>query len=153
VTRAWRIGFRGGLTLEDLPFGSTLADGRWHLASQRRPVVYAAGSRALAQLEKRVHCNGSTPKDQALIRLELPRGAALLDARDLGLAEDWRSSSASTQAIGLEWLASRRSLGLWVPSYVVPQESNLLLNPAHARYAEVRVVVEQDPFEFDPRIF
>ena len=48
------------------------------------------------------------------------------------------------------WLASKSSLGLWVPSFVEPAENNLLLNPAHPDYARVRLVVEKNPFVFDP---
>ena len=53
----------------------------------------------------------------------------------------------------MRWLASRSSLGLWVPSFVEPAENNLLLNPAHPDYARVRLVVEKNPFIFDPRLF
>ncbi len=119
-----------------------------------RAVVYTAGSRALAQLEKRVHCNGFEPVDQALLRLELPAGAPLLDAaRDLSLPPDWRDDESITQALGDTWFLSGRSLGLWVPSFVEPREQNLLLNPLHPRYVDVRVEVEIADFHFDPRLF
>ncbi len=130
--------------------------GRWHvpLLEGGRAVVYTAGTRALAQLEKRVHCNGFQPADQALVRLELPDGAPLLDAeRDLHLPAGWRDDETVTQALGDAWFASKRSLGLWVPSFVEPREQNLLLHPLHPRYAEVKVIVEVADFRFDPRLF
>ena len=53
----------------------------------------------------------------------------------------------------MRWLASKSSLGLWVPSFVEPAENNLLLNPAHPDYAKVGLVVEKNPFTFDPMLF
>ena len=152
----WRICYNGDLNLAGLAYGSTLGPGRWHLAPPMGlPVVYAASSRALAQLEKRVHANGVPPVRQALIRLEMPLHAITLDAvTDLALqTPKWREDEGYTQDIGTQWLDSRTSLGLWVPSIVEPQERNLLINPAHPQYSEITVAVEVMDFEFDPRLF
>ncbi len=152
----WRICFNGDLSLAGLPYGSTLGPGRWHLPPPSGlPMVYAASSRALAQLEKRVHANGVAPIKQALIRLELPIGAVILDAHnDLALESPrWRLDEGYTQGIGVDWLQSTTSLGLWVPSVVEPQERNLLINPAHPQYTSIAVVTEILNFEFDPRLF
>ena len=102
----WRICHNGDLTLAGLPYGSTLGPGRWHLPPPGGPgVVYAAASRALAQLEKRVHANGVAPIRQALLRLTLPTGCIIQDARtDLALASPrWRSDEGYTQALGVQW--------------------------------------------------
>ena len=139
----WRIGHAGALSLGDLGFGklgcgAALGDGRWHAGcSGARQVVYCASSRALCQLERRVHCNGATPKNMALIRLEISRKSHLNAATDLALPADWRQNQGATQTIGMRWLASKSSLGLWVPSFVEPAENNLLLNPAHPDFARV----------------
>jgi RES domain-containing protein len=142
--------------LHDLWIGALRAGGRWHT----RPigaafaVVYTAGTRALAQLEKRVHCNGVEPVDQALLRLEIADGATLLEAASSGLKRNWRSDEAYTQSFGDAWFTKRSSLGLWVPSYVSPRDSNLLLNPTHPQYdSHVTVIVEEPQFRFDPRLF
>ena len=158
MTEVWRIGYcenpapPTSQLLHSLGFGSTLGNGRWHSKGQLQ-VVYAGSSRALCQLEKRVHCNGATPKNQALMRLEIGADATLLDANDWGLKSDWRHDEASTQSLGMQWLSSGVSLGLWVPSYVEPNERNLLLNPAHPHYRDINVVLERNPFVFDPRLF
>ena len=156
----WRIGFSGALSLAELGFGSTLGDGRWHAGcTGLRQMVYCGSSRALCQLEKRVHCNGAMPKNLALMRLELPASAALLDVHEFAAPAlwadlaDWRRDMGATQSIGMQWLASKASLGLWVPSYVEPAERNLLLNPAHPDYARIGLVCEKNPFVFDPRLF
>jgi RES domain-containing protein len=148
----WRIAWNGAIELATMGDGSLLADGRWHLAMDRLPVVYAGSTRSLWQLEKRVHCNGSAPRDLALIRLQLPAGAELDDGQEL-LPDDWRTGMKATQRMGAQWLRARRSLGLWVPSFVEPAERNLMINPRHPQYARIRVHVEKNPFEFDPRLF
>ena len=135
-----------------LGHGSTLGNGRWHTQGPVQ-VVYAGSTRALCQLEKRVHANGANPKDQALMRLDLPDDAALLDVGDLGLPVGWRDHEAETQRIGMDWATSGTSLGLWVPSFVEPAERNLVLNPAHPDYRRITLTIERHPFRFDPRLF
>lgn len=158
MTPVWRIGYCEHPSpplpqlLHSLGLGSTLGNGRWHLKGQLQ-LVYAGSSRALCQLEKRVHCNGASVKNQALMRLDIPPQATLLDARDWGLQSNWRNHEAGTQSLGMQWLISGVSLGLWVPSYVEPAERNLLLNPAHADYDQITLVLERHPFVFDPRLF
>lgn len=147
----WRIGYSGALTLVELGRGSTMADGRWHVGcSGAQQVVYCGSTRALCQLEKRVHCNGAMPKNLALLRLEVPGSAKLID---LKLPADWRTNQGATQTLGMEWLAAASSLGMWVPSFVEPAEKNLLLNPAHPDYLKVKLEIEANPFVFDPRLF
>ena len=154
----WRIGYcptpapTPEVLLGTLGLGSTLGNGRWHTQGPVQ-VVYAGSTRALCQLEKRVHANGANPRDQALMRLDLPAGASLRDAVDLGLPDGWRDREADTQRIGMDWVTSGASLGLWVPSFIEPAERNLVLNPAHADYRRITLVVERHPFHFDPRLF
>ena len=102
-----------------------------------------------------MHANGVAPIKQALIRLELPLGVVLLDAQgDLALESPrWRVDEGYTQGVGVTWVQSTASLGLWVPSVVEPQERNLLINPAHPQYASIAVVTEILDFAFDPRLF
>jgi RES domain-containing protein len=132
--------------------GSTLGNSRWH-AKGVHQVVYAASNRALCQLEKRVHCNGANPKNQALMQLGIPDDSTLMAVGDLGLPAHWQSNEAATQALGLSWLDSLSSLGLWVPSCIEPSEMNLLINPAHPDYHRILLTIERYPFRFDPVCF
>ena len=132
--------------------GSTFFDGRWHNKTARQ-IVYTGSSRALCQLEKRVHTNGVAVKNQILMRLDLPGDAVLHDVIDIGLTPDWASDVAMTRAVGDAWLLRGSSLGLWVPSFVEPLERNLLINPMHHQYGRIKLCVERDPFEFDSRMF
>ena len=151
----WRIGLAAATTLFDQSYGSTLAPGRWHSLQPGMPprrLVYAASSRALAQLEKRVHANGVTPVGQALFSLTMPARLAVPEAFALGLPTAWRHDEGATQAWGTRWLDEGRHLAVWVPSFVEPAENNLIVNAGHPRLNEIGLVKERDPFEFDPRL-
>lgn len=151
----FRIGLAVAKTVADQAYGSALAPGRWHslrTGAVSRRVIYCAGTRALAQLEKRVQANGITPVGQALFRLELPAGLVVATAHAAGLPSHWHNSESVTQAFGDRWLDAGDALALWVPSYVEPAEFNLLINAMNPRLPEVALVKERDPFEFDPRL-
>ncbi len=151
----FRIGLAAAATLLDQAYGSTLAPGRWHslrAGPSPRRVIYAASTRALAQLEKRVHANGIAPTGQALFQLTLPDAPPIPTAHSLGLPPHWRDTETTTQSFGDQWLDTGRDLAMWVPSYVEPAEYNLVLNASHPRLAEVGLVKERDPFVFDPRL-
>lgn len=151
----WRISYELGNTLEKLGYGSTLGDGRWHArCDMAHQMVYCGSSRALCQLEKRVHSNGSNPTKIALFRLEIPMMCKILDVGvKYKLPKDWRNDVAGTQDIGMDWLMANESVGMWVPSFIEPSEKNLLLNPSHKDYNSIKLFVERNPFIFDPRLF
>lgn len=151
----FRIGLSIANTAVDQACGSTLAAGRWHslsVGATPRRVIYTAASRSLAQLDKRIHANGTAPIGQALFRLTLPDGLVVPLAESMGLPAHWRDSEAVTQAFGDRWLDVATHLALWVPSHVEPSEHNLLINAAHPRLSALRIQKERDPFEFDPRL-
>lgn len=77
----------------------------------------------------------------------------ILELRDEDLPDDWRARpvSAGARAVGDAWLAQRASAALTVPSVLVPQERNLLLDPGHRRFGEVHIGAPQR-FRFDDRL-
>jgi RES domain-containing protein len=155
LTRVCRIGCAPQPAVDGQAFGSTLAAGRWHTPGPGpapRRVVDATESRALAQLEKRTQANGEQPRDMARFALELPDDLDIPSWTDKELGAGGRDDIAATRRRGDAWLDARASLAVRVPSFVEPSECNLLINPEHPRIAEVRVVVERDPFLFDPRL-
>lgn len=149
----WRIATRGR-TWEptDLSGGGGAATGgRWN--EKGVPALYAASSVALACLETLVHMNqGGLPIARYLVELEVPQEVADSGLR-LDLPPDWNAlptSFAAAQA-GTAWLKARSSLLLYVPSVIVPMESNVLLNPAHPDLARVKAV-NHGPFRYDGRL-
>ena len=145
----WRIARRRYADLSGA--GGLKNSGRWHQAG--RPVVYASTSIALAALEYAVH-TAERPADTVLLTMELPADSVLKIDQFLGgpLPGNWAFVEAQTQHLGTEWLTSGESVALEVPSVVIPLERNLILNPSHPRFSEVKTI-DSVPFFFDPRIF
>ena len=55
------------------------------------------------------------------------------------------------QQVGREWIAAGNSAMLLVPSAVVPQEHNIILNPEHPDFGAIKIGQAQ-PFLFDGRL-
>ena len=108
-------------------------------------MVYAASDAALAALEVRVHLDlpvALVPDDYVLIRIAI--GDVPIER--IGIPPE------DPRAFGDAWLRSRRSVVLEVPSAIVPESSNLLINPSHPLGATVRAETVR-PFLFDPRLW
>ncbi len=132
--------------------GARTHGGRWN--SKGVAVVYASDSVALAALELLVHLHRSEVLNRyILFTLELPDEAVMV-LDDAALPADWRRDppSSSTAVIGDKWTASAFSLVLAVPSTLVPQQRNVLLNPAHPDFAAVKGAARAEPFNFDLRL-
>lgn len=132
--------------------GARKYGGRWNRPG--RPAVYASSSRALAILEVLVHVDKmDAPDNLWLLTIDVPETAPIERLPPDALPDDWRTrpAPAACRGAGDAWLESGRTLVLSVPSVLVPEESNLLLNPEHAGFGGVTVVAER-PFSFDPRL-
>ena len=133
----WRIGNHA--TLDGA--GGLRASGRWHTRGGR--IVYCAPNPAAARLEILVHSEidiEDIPVAFRWLEIDAPDSIAAetVDPELLGPA--WRSQPAATRRLGGQWLASSRSALLRVPSAIVPETWNVLINPLHAGAARIRVV-------------
>ena len=129
--------------------GARLYGGRWN--SPGRRCVYAAESRSLAILEMLVHLVGpARSAEWSLLTIEMPDEKALLPPR---LPNGWNTMPAgsSSQSVGDEWLTKGASLSMQVPSVIVPEESNLLINPEAEGFDSVEII-EQRTFQLDLRL-
>jgi RES domain-containing protein len=130
--------------------GGLYSNGRWHRKGAM--VVYASSSVALCLLETRVHWR---PGDPALLHRfsgEVPDALlARLPAADL--PADWRlyPPPASTRELGTRWFRNKVSVGLLVPSVLVPEEQNCLLNPFHDGFRFERFSGPEE-YPIDPRL-
>ena len=131
--------------------GAVIAGGRWNRKGTR--ACYAASSRSLSALELLVHIDRSiAPADYVFGRARLEE-SDVMHVREL--PPDWRdpARSAATVAIGQAFLVARTALAMAVPSVVVPQELNYVINPAHPRFASLDIEERLEPFSFDARLF
>lgn len=125
--------------------------GRWN--EKDVPVIYAAASPSLAALEYLVHLPiVLAPRDLSICRFDLPDGVSVKKVKKSSLPSDWKSSPpvVDTQEIGTRWANGGKSLLLFVPSVLVPEESNVLINPLHPEFRKIKKRVE--PFVFDQRL-
>jgi RES domain-containing protein len=141
VTTVWRICRRpfAGLSGD----GARLYGGRWNTPG--RPLIYAAETAALAVLEVRVHLDldwDMLPDDYVLVAIDT---AAVV-------AETIQEPPDDPRVIGDAWIESRRSALLRVPSWIVPESYNVLINPTHPDALSIQLGRVR-PFQFDRRLW
>lgn len=141
----WRIGSdTPDYTAEDLTGkGAEVTGGRWN--RKGLPVVYTATSAALAALETIVHLNGGgLPLNRYLVRIEIPddvwAARRTSTAMELPLGWECRPAGKVSLDIGDEWLRTAKTALFEVPSVIVPEETNLLINPQHKDASMIQAV-------------
>lgn len=131
--------------------GARLHGGRWNPIGRR--AVYCAESRALALLEVLVHLGEVGPL-AGYVALGVDLDPKLVERVEEGaLPRGWWSAVApmELQVLGAEWLASRRTPWLSVPSAILPAERIYVLNPEHERAREL-APSPPEPLRVDPRL-
>jgi len=121
--------------------GAEMTGGRWNRMGTA--MLYLSASRALACLETLVHFGVRTlPFNRYLIRVEVPariwKDRVVFDPK---AHVGWDAEPPGQVSLdwGTDWARSMASLLAEVPSVIVPEESNVLLNPLHPRMRDVRV--------------
>lgn len=145
----WRISRHAALD----GAGGLLVVGRWH--TRGRPVIYSSRNPATCLLEALVHMEidaEDRPDHFEIFEIKAPDRVASEQRTASSLPRGWRQDIAMTQAVGDEWLASHRSLLLEVPSALVPETWNVLINPAH-KQARMLKIVRVYSHPFDQRFF
>jgi len=131
--------------------GSRLYGGRWNHAGT--PCVYTAENRALTILEYSVSIDlEDVPRALSLITLEVPNDS-VTSCETADLPGNWKKVPAPvhTKNFGNRLLQEKTSLLIKIPSTIIPQEFNYIINPLHALIDKVKIVAEED-FVYDVRI-
>lgn len=131
--------------------GARIYGGRWN--SPGVLMVYASEHLSLAALEVRVHIE-STSMRKRYVRFSFDFDEKLMRSFEVKkLPADWRQepAPASLRRIGDAWIESGESAVLAVPSVIIPEEKNYLLNPRHPDFAKI-IIAKPRPFSFDPRL-
>ncbi|MBI2413741.1 MAG: RES family NAD+ phosphorylase [Deltaproteobacteria bacterium] len=133
--------------------GARLYPGRWNFAGIK--MIYTAQSRSLAALEYFVHI-GEERKHIEFVyfTIEVPDDLKIEKISMAQLPEDWNMQppNDSTRIIGTEWVKSTSSPVLQVPTVIVPDEYNFLLNPNHPDFNRINIE-KPEPFQFDSRMW
>jgi RES domain-containing protein len=131
--------------------GARAYGGRWN--GPGVPMVYTSSTVALAMLEMLVHLQ-SRELLFSYVVYPITFDEKFVTAVDLkSLPRDWRASPVppAVQQVGDDWVASDSSAVLRVPSVIVPDEVNYLLNPNHAQFSKIQMGKKQS-VQFDPRL-
>jgi RES domain-containing protein len=153
----WRIAVDASqYTADELTgAGAKATGGRWN--RKGRAVLYTSTSVALACLETVVHSKlGSLPMNRFLVRIDLPLDAWMArdehTARSLPVGWDALPEGRVSLDLGDAWLAAGQSPVMVVPSAIVPEERNVLINPDHplCRSMKARKLRK---WLYDPRLF
>ncbi len=131
--------------------GARLFGGRWN--SPGVAVVYLSEHQSLAALEIMVHQQPLTPRGKYLAYRATWDDAQMERLSGKKLPAKWRlsPSAPANMAVGDQWSKEQRSLILAVPSAIVPNEWNYLLNPAHPDFRKLQIA-KPAAFDFDPRL-
>ena len=131
--------------------GARRYGGRWN--SPGTKMVYTSQSAALAALELLVHLNNSAVLASYVLFSAQFDDRLVTTLDHSRLPKHWRTFPAprALQALGDQWIKSRASLVLAVPSAMVDGETNFLINPEHPDIG-VRAISPPKRFEFDQRL-
>jgi RES domain-containing protein len=120
--------------------GAEKTGGRWN--RKGAPLIYTSGSRSLACLETIVHLSGGDPLplNRYLVQIEIPmalsRSRVVFNpAHHVG----WDAEPAGKVSMdwGTAWIQGKTTLLAEVPSVIVPEEHNILINPTHPDAAKL----------------
>jgi RES domain-containing protein len=144
----WRISNHHSLEGD----GALRTPGRWHTRGGR--VVYCAQSPAAALLEILVHFEidiQDLPVRYRLLKIQVPDDVQFERVSVDDLPKDWPERTEVTRALGDGWLTKGSAALLSVPSAIVPETFNFLLNPAHQDAKRI-VIVQTGEHAIDPRL-
>jgi len=134
--------------------GAEMTGGRWNIKGA--PAVYTASTRALACLETVVHFNaGGLPMNRYLVEITVPDkvwAAALIESAST-LPVGWDAEPPGKVSLdhGTNWLKAKSSALMVVPSVIVPEELNVIINPLHPDSAGI-TASKLRKWLYDPRL-
>lgn len=130
-------------------FGGLYAAGRWH--HRGRQIVYCSHDPSTALLETLVHLEidaEDMPGTFHVVKLFVPEEVAVHRLDPERFPADWPTNLVATREMGELWMEESVTALLEVPSVLVPETWNVLLNPSHAQAELVKIVAEYDhPFD------
>jgi RES domain-containing protein len=131
--------------------GAKLFGGRWN--SQGIPAIYTSLSISLALVELFIH---KKTYDEIVVNqlMEISIAEDITSEIDYRkLKRNWQQDENYCQYMGNEFLVNKSSIILKVPSAIIEEENNLVLNPMAKDFSKKVKVKKITPFSFDKRLF
>jgi RES domain-containing protein len=132
--------------------GGMLAAGRWH--SKGQAITYSSSAPSLTLLERLVHVDDpALLPPLAVVAYEVPDEIETEEVALSALPPDWRDDVALTRRLGDEWVRSKRTPLLRVPSAILPlpdvPDRNIIISHGHVDARRIRILRTHQPFAFD----
>jgi RES domain-containing protein len=153
VTPAWRIVKERYAGEAFTGEGARLYGGRW--SRRGHALVYTSDTLSLAALEYFVHLGPAMAGLELVsFRVEIPKRVTIETMNKTRLPAGWRDipPPLATRQFGADCAAEQRTAVLRAPSALIPEQHNLILNPAHPEFKKIRIH-QPDPFRFDSRMW
>jgi RES domain-containing protein len=133
--------------------GGLYGPGRWHRKGNL--VIYTSEHASLAAWEKIVHVSNfeNLPDNLLLVKIEIPDGIEIQTVPTTVLVSGWNGFPFATETAnyGTAFLRGKTHLALKVPSVIIPDEFNIILNPLHPDILRCKVI-STIPFMYDKRV-
>ncbi|HRN49081.1 MAG TPA: RES family NAD+ phosphorylase [Niabella sp.] len=120
--------------------GAVLYPGRWHSKGSR--VLYTASSASLAMLESLAHITSVTRLRACMICLDIPDSAPIMELTLDDLPNDWHINPPPDilKKYGDELIVENKFLALKVPSAILFEENNFILNTTNKDFHKIKVI-------------
>ena len=127
---------------------------RWNLENQF--VIYSGSSRSLSTLELLVHRASIRPSSKyRMMVIELsdePQLYSTIDVSELPISWRKMQSISALQHIGSAWYESCAFLVLKVPSVIIPEEANIIINTRHPAFFDKVKLLRSEEYFWDNRL-
>ena len=132
--------------------GARLFGGRWNKVGDA--MLYFSQNLSLSLLEIIVHVDyAELPLDYSFIEVEIPDSSIKTIQSIDFIKPKWSTEAAvnQLQLFGSNWLKKNEGLAMKVPSAVLHQDYNILINPAHKDFGKLKII-RTEKMDFDPRL-
>jgi RES domain-containing protein len=131
--------------------GAKLYGGRWN--SKGTPMLYASCHISLSVLELLVHNHFQDfAVPLSILKIQLPKIETVNEIKTSKLKPNWIDDVGYTNFMGNEFINSNTDLYIKIPSAVITDECNVLVNPLHHDFKKVKII-ETSTFKTDKRLF
>jgi len=133
--------------------GARLFGGRWN--NRGDSLLYFSEHLSLCVLEILTRIDFEfLVDDYSFIEVEVPTSLISILKNPNRISKNWRSNPpiTNTQIYGSTWIKNNKTLGLTVPSAVLPFESNILINPNHKQFSKIKIL-RKGTLDIDSRVF
>ncbi|MEP6615426.1 MAG: RES family NAD+ phosphorylase [Ginsengibacter sp.] len=131
--------------------GAALYGARWNSTGKR--MLYVSEFISLCILESLVHFDRTfIPGEQYLIYISIPDSKNIQSVDAGRIKKDWRENAELTRWMGDQFIQANESIALKVPSAVVEQEYNFIINPLHPDFKKIKII-QTELLHLDKRLF